>query len=63
MTADEFRAHLTRLDLSQMAFARLTGVEPRTVRRWAAEGPNRQETVLLIERLQPDDPSVRAARL
>lgn len=34
MTADEARAHLARLGLSQQAFARLIRVNPSTVRRW-----------------------------
>jgi DNA-binding transcriptional regulator YiaG len=35
MTADEYREALTRLDLSQVAAARLLGVDARTSRRWA----------------------------
>lgn len=62
MTATEFRDHLTRLGLSQMAFARVTGANPRTVRRWAAGGPIRQEIAMLVERLKPNDPVVRAHR-
>lgn len=32
----DLRADLARLDLSQSAFARRLGVNPRTVRRWLA---------------------------
>jgi hypothetical protein len=40
MTANQFRAALTRLDLSQVGAARLVGADPRTGRRWAlAERP------------------------
>lgn len=59
MTATEFRSHLARLGLSQMAFARVVGADPRTVRRWAAGGPIRAEIVMLIERLRPSDPVIR----
>lgn len=34
MTATELRAALSRLGYSQSAFARLVGVDARTVRRW-----------------------------
>lgn len=66
MTATQFRDHLNRLGLTQMAFARLVGTNPRTVRRWAAgDSPIRQEIVMLVERLRPNDPDVlrhRSAR-
>lgn len=35
MTADEYRAALAALDLSQVGAARLLGVDERTSRRWA----------------------------
>ena len=35
MTPDEYRATLERLGLSQVAAARLLGVDARTSRRWA----------------------------
>ena len=35
VTADEYRAAIARLDLSQVAAARLLGVDDRTSRRWA----------------------------
>ena len=38
MTATEFRAALGRLGISQAAFARTIEIDPRTVRRWAADG-------------------------
>jgi DNA-binding transcriptional regulator YiaG len=36
VTADEYRNALAQLDLSQVAAARLLGVDDRTSRRWAA---------------------------
>jgi hypothetical protein len=35
MTANQYRAALARLDLSQVGAARLVGADPRTGRRWA----------------------------
>ena len=35
MTANQFRAALKRLGLSQRGFAKLTGYGERTTRRWA----------------------------
>lgn len=35
MTSNQYRAALTRLDLSQVGAARLVGADPRTGRRWA----------------------------
>ena len=35
MTSDEYRATIERLGLSQIAAARLLGVDDRTSRRWA----------------------------
>lgn len=35
MTPDEYRDAIARLDLSQVAAARLLGVDERTSRRWA----------------------------
>jgi hypothetical protein len=35
MTANQFRAALSRLDLSQVGAAKLVGADPRTGRRWA----------------------------
>jgi DNA-binding transcriptional regulator YiaG len=35
MTPDEYREAIARLDLSQVAAARLLGVDERTSRRWA----------------------------
>jgi DNA-binding transcriptional regulator YiaG len=34
MTPDQFRAALADLGLSQVGFARIAQVNPRTVRRW-----------------------------
>lgn len=36
MTADEYRAAIEHLGLSQVAAARLLGVDDRTSRRWAS---------------------------
>jgi DNA-binding transcriptional regulator YiaG len=47
MTATEFRAALTALFMNQTRFAQFVGVDPRTVRRWAAEGPPNEIVVLL----------------
>lgn len=38
MTPVDFRAHLTRLGLTQSALAREVRTDPRTVRRWASGG-------------------------
>lgn len=38
MTADEIRARLKELGLSQTDAARLMGVTDRTVRRWCVDG-------------------------
>lgn len=35
MTADEYRDAIARLELTQVAAARLLGVDGRTSRRWA----------------------------
>jgi len=35
MTSDQYRAAIETLGLSQVAAARLLGVDPRTSRRWA----------------------------
>lgn len=36
MTGDDLRALIERLELSQLALARMMGVDGRTVRRWIA---------------------------
>jgi DNA-binding transcriptional regulator YiaG len=38
MTPQELRAFLVEHELSQLALARLLGVNPRTVRRWVEGG-------------------------
>lgn len=38
MTANQYRAALEKLDLSQVGAAKLFGVGERTSRRWAEEG-------------------------
>jgi len=40
MTANEYRAALTKLGLSQVGAAPLLGVSPRTAQTYAAEGPS-----------------------
>jgi DNA-binding transcriptional regulator YiaG len=55
MTADEFRAALAGLGLSQSGFARVALVDARTVRRWcegsrAVPGPVVALVRLLAER-------------
>lgn len=47
MSADEFRAALAGLYMSQTRFAEFVKVDPRTVRRWAKEGPPNEIAVLL----------------
>ena len=36
MTSDQYRAAIETLGLSQVAAAKLLGVDPRTSRRWAS---------------------------
>ena len=40
MTADEYRAAISELGLSQIAAGRLLGVSPRTAQVYAAKGPS-----------------------
>ncbi len=40
MTANEYRAALEKLGLSQVGAAPLLGVSPRTAQTYAAEGPS-----------------------
>lgn len=47
MTANQYRAALARLDLSQVGAARLFGVGERTSRRWAEEGVTGPAELLL----------------
>jgi DNA-binding transcriptional regulator YiaG len=47
MTADQFRASLDALDLTQNACARFLDIDERTVRRWSQEGPPRSVALLL----------------
>lgn len=47
MTANEYRAALVRLDLSQVGAARLFGVNDVTSRRWAAKGVDGPVVILL----------------
>jgi hypothetical protein len=37
MTANQYRAAIAKLDLSQVGAARLVGADPRTGRRWALD--------------------------
>jgi DNA-binding transcriptional regulator YiaG len=59
MTADEFRAALARLALTQTAAAGLFGVEARTVRRWACDERPIPETVRLLLLVAERHPAVR----
>lgn len=47
MTADNFRAALACLGLTQTGAARVIGVDARTVRRWAETGAPRVVALLL----------------
>lgn len=51
MTANQFRAALARLDLSQVGAARLVGSDPRTARRWALGEREIPECVAILLRL------------
>ena len=53
MTPEAFRDALRTLHMSQQAFARAVGVNPRTVRRWASgESPIAPTVVPLLHVLQ-----------
>lgn len=51
MTANQFRAALTRLGLSQAGAASLVGADPRTGRRWALGERQVPECVAILLRL------------
>lgn len=51
MTANQFRAALDRLELSQAAAAALVGADPRTGRRWALGERAVPECVAVLLRL------------
>lgn len=51
MTANQFRAALGRLDLSQAAAANLVGADPRTGRRWALGERQVPQCVAILLRL------------
>lgn len=51
MTATQFRAALSRLDLSQIGAARMVGADPRTARRWALGERPIPECVAILLRL------------
>lgn len=51
MTANQFRAAIARLDLSQVGAARLVGADPRTGRRWALGERPVPECVAILLRL------------
>jgi hypothetical protein len=51
MTANQFRAALDRLKLSQLGAARLVGADPRTARRWALGERNIPGCVAILLRL------------
>jgi DNA-binding transcriptional regulator YiaG len=61
MTADEFRAALDGLGLSQVAAAQALEVDARTVRRWALgerEVPGPVRVALRLMRLLPASGSI-----
>lgn len=47
MTANQYRAALAKLELTQVGAARLLGVGERTSRRWAEEGVTGSAAILL----------------
>lgn len=47
MTANQYRAALDKLGLTQVGAARLLGVADRTSRRWAEEGVDGTAAILL----------------
>jgi hypothetical protein len=47
MTAAQYRDALSRLGLTQMAAARLLGIDDRTSRRWAQYGTHGTSEILL----------------
>ena len=51
MTADEYRAAIETLGLSQIAAAKLLGVDARTSRRWAC-GEARRAAARFVQFLQ-----------
>lgn len=51
MTPNQFRAAIDRLDLSQVAAAKLVGADPRTARRWALGERDVPECVAILLRL------------
>lgn len=51
MTANQFRAAIGRLDLSQVGAAKLVGADPRTARRWALGERSIPECVAILLRL------------
>lgn len=51
MTANQYRAAIGRLDLSQVGAARLVGADPRTGRRWALGEVRIPECVAILLRL------------
>jgi hypothetical protein len=59
MTAAQYRDALSRLGLTQMAAARLLGIDDRTSRRWAQYGTHGTSEILLrlllTGRLRPAD--------
>ena len=48
MTANQFRAALDRLKLSQLGAARLLGADGRTARRWAGGERSIPPTVAIV---------------
>jgi hypothetical protein len=59
MTPAQYRDALSRLDLTQVAAARLLGIDDRTSRRWAQYGTHGPSEILvrllLTGRIKPAD--------
>lgn len=51
MTANQFRAAIDKLGLSQVGAARLVGADPRTGRRWALDERPVPDCVAILLRL------------
>ena len=64
MTTDDYRNHLARLDLSQLAAGRMLGVDPRTARRFASgDQPIPPPYAMLLELMEPQDASDLLAQM
>ena len=61
MSCLEFRATLSAVDMSQAEFARMVGVNPRTVRRWMSDQPPPKMAVAWALSLTGGDNAKRTA--